>query len=225
MAMSLNRWQAVSQSQFAWEREALDWLRHQLPDREPWHAWTHFEFIDEEGKVNEVDALILTPAGLFLVEIKSRPGTVSGDAHTWSWLSDGRERTYDNPLILANRKSKRLASLLRRQSSVFKAKLRLPFVEPLIFLSATSLNCKLSGTARSGTYLRGQPGSESDPGIIGVPPRLVPAERAGARRCRRHAAAAHHELADRHARRHAEQRHHRPRAPHGRRHPACRGLC
>ena len=119
--MSLTRWQAVSQSQFAWEREALDWLRQQLPDREPWHAWTNFEFIDEEGKVNEVDALILTPAGLFLVEIKSRPGTVSGDAHTWTWLTDGRERAYDNPLILANRKSKRLASLLRRQPSVFKA--------------------------------------------------------------------------------------------------------
>ncbi|WP_291903929.1 NERD domain-containing protein [Accumulibacter sp.] len=164
--MSLSRWQAVSQSQFAWEREALDWLRNHLPDREPWHAWTNFEFIDEEGKVNEVDALVLTPAGLFLIEIKSRPGEVSGDAHTWLWVTDGRERAYDNPLILANRKSKRLASLLRRQSSVFKAKVRLPFVEPLIFLSATSLNCKLSGTARSGTYLRGQPNSESDTGII-----------------------------------------------------------
>jgi serine/threonine protein kinase len=166
MPMSLSRWQAVSQSQFAWEREALDWLRNHLPDREPWHAWTNFEFIDEEGKVNEVDALVLTPAGLFLIEIKSRPGEVSGDAHTWLWVTDGRERAYDNPLILANRKSKRLASLLRRQSSVFKAKVRLPFVEPLIFLSATSLNCKLSGTARSGTCLRGQPNSESDTGII-----------------------------------------------------------
>jgi serine/threonine protein kinase len=166
MPMSLSRWQAVAQSQFAWEREALDWLRKQLPDREPWHAWTNFEFIDEEGKVNEVDALILTPAGLFLIEIKSRPGVVTGDAHTWLWVTDGRERAYDNPLILANRKSKRLASLLRRQPSVFKAKLRLPFVEPLIFLSATSLDCKLGGTARSGTYLRGQPDSESDTGII-----------------------------------------------------------
>ncbi|WP_245754553.1 BREX system serine/threonine kinase PglW [Candidatus Accumulibacter aalborgensis] len=164
--MSLSRWQAVSQSQFAWEREALDWLRKHLPDREPWHAWTNFEFIDEEGKVNEVDALILTPAGLFLIEIKSRPGDVTGDAHTWLWVTDGRERACDNPLILANRKSKRLASLLRRQSSVFKAKVRLPFVEPLIFLSATSLACKLSGPARSGTYLRGQPNSESDTGII-----------------------------------------------------------
>ena len=62
MPMSLSRWQAVSQSQFAWEREALDWLRNHLPDREPWHAWTNFEFIDEEGKVNEVDALIAATA-------------------------------------------------------------------------------------------------------------------------------------------------------------------
>ena len=168
MPMSLSRWQAVSQSQFAWEREALDWLRNQLPDREPWHAWTNFEFIDDEGKVNEVDALILTPAGLFLIEIKSRPGVVTGDAHTWLWVTDGRERAYDNPLILANRKSKRLASLLRRQPSVFRAKVRLPFVEPLIFLSATSLDCRLGGTARAGTYLRGQPNSESDTGIIGA---------------------------------------------------------
>ncbi|MER2624819.1 MAG: BREX system serine/threonine kinase PglW [Accumulibacter sp.] len=168
MPMSLSRWQAVSQSPFAWEREALDWLRNHLPDREPWHAWTNFEFIDEEGRVNEVDALILSPAALFLIEIKSRPGVVSGDAHTWLWVTDGRERAYDNPLILANRKAKRLASLLRRQSSVYKAKVRLPFVEPLIFLSATSLKCTLAGTARSGTYQRGQPGSESDTGIIGA---------------------------------------------------------
>jgi hypothetical protein len=49
-----------------------------LPDRDPWHAWTNFEFIDDEGKVNEVDALVLSPAGLFLVEIKSRPGVLRG---------------------------------------------------------------------------------------------------------------------------------------------------
>ena len=63
----------------------------------------------------EVDALVLSPAGLFLVEIKSRPGTVTGDTHTWTWLTDGRERSIDNPLLLTDRKSKRLASLLRRQ--------------------------------------------------------------------------------------------------------------
>lgn len=166
MSMSGNRWHVIAESNFPWEREALEWLRAHLPDREPWNVWTNFEFIDDEGKISEVDALVLSPAGLFLVEIKSRPGTVDGDAHTWTWTTDGREYTYDNPLILANRKAKRLASLLRRQSAITKAKIRLPFVEPAIFLSSTTLRSHLQGTAKTATFQRGQPGSLSDNGIL-----------------------------------------------------------
>ncbi len=166
MSMGAKRWHVIAESNFPWEREALEWLRSQLPDRDPWNVWTNFEFIDDEGKISEVDALVLSPAGLFLVEIKSRPGTVDGDAHTWTWTSDGREYTYDNPLILANRKSKRLASLLRRQPAIFKAKIRLPFVEPAIFLSSTTLKNRLQGNAKTSTFLRGQPGSLSDDGIV-----------------------------------------------------------
>ena len=166
MSMSGNRWHVIAESNFPWEREALEWLKSQLPDRDPWNVWTNFEFIDDEGKISEVDALVLSPAGLFLVEIKSRPGTVDGDAHTFTWSTDGREYTYDNPLILANRKSKRLASLLRRQPAITKAKIRLPFVEPAIFLSSTTLKSKLQGTAKAGTFMRGQPGALKDDGII-----------------------------------------------------------
>jgi serine/threonine protein kinase len=166
MSMGGNRWHVIAESNFPWEREALEWLRSQLPDRDPWNVWINFEFIDDEGKISEVDALVLSPAGLFLVEIKSRPGTVDGDAHTWTWTTDGREYTYDNPLILANRKSKRLASLLRRQPAIFKAKIRLPFVEPAIFLSSTTLKNRLQGNAKTSTFLRGQPGSLSDDGIV-----------------------------------------------------------
>ena len=168
MTLSASRWHTIAESNFAWEREALEWLRTNLPDRDPWHVWSNFEFIDDEGKVNEVDALVLSPAGLFLVEIKSRPGVLGGDVHSWVWTTDGRQLTYDNPLILANRKAKRLASLLRRQSSIVKAKIRLPFVEPAIFLSSTSLSCRLEGLARSATFQRGRPGSGDDPGIIGA---------------------------------------------------------
>lgn len=166
MSMSGNRWHVIAESNFPWEREALEWLKSQLPDRDPWNVWTNFEFIDDEGKISEVDALVLSPAGLFLVEIKSRPGTVDGDAHTFTWTTDGREYTYDNPLILANRKAKRLASLLRRQPAIAKAKIRLPFVEPALFLSSTTLKSKLQGTAKIGTFLRGQPGSVHDDGIV-----------------------------------------------------------
>jgi serine/threonine protein kinase len=160
------RWHVIAESNFAWEREALDWLRGHLPDRDPWHVWTNFEFIDDEGKVSEVDALVLSPAGLFLVEIKSRPGILTGDAHSWTWNTDGRTNTYDNPLILANRKAKRLASLLKRQPAIAKAKIRLPFVEPAIFLSSSSLACRLEGIAKSATFQRGRPGSADDDGIV-----------------------------------------------------------
>jgi serine/threonine protein kinase len=166
MSMSGNRWHVIAESNFPWEREALEWLKSQLPDRDPWNVWTNFEFIDDEGKISEVDALVLSPAGLFLVEIKSRPGTVDGDTHTWTWTTDGREYTYDNPLILANRKSKRLASLLRRQPAITRSKIRLPFVEPAIFLSSTTLKSRLQGSAKTAAFLRGQPGSMADPGII-----------------------------------------------------------
>lgn len=168
MTLSASRWHVIAESNFAWEREALEWLRTHLPDRDAWHVWTNFEFIDDEGKVNEVDALVLSPAGLFLVEIKSRPGLLRGDAHSWTWTTDGRSFTYDNPLILANRKAKRLASLLRRQPAIMKAKVRLPFVEPAIFLSSSSLACQLEGLAKTATYQHGRPSSLDDPGIVGA---------------------------------------------------------
>ena len=78
MPMSPTRWHAISKSQFAWEQEALEFIRARLPDCDPYLAWANFEFVADNGSVNEVDALVLTKAGAFLVEIKSRPGVRSG---------------------------------------------------------------------------------------------------------------------------------------------------
>ncbi len=50
MTLNANRWHVIAESNFAWEREALEWLRTHLPDRDSWHVWTNFEFIDDEGK-------------------------------------------------------------------------------------------------------------------------------------------------------------------------------
>lgn len=166
MSMAPSRWHAIAESGFPWEREALEWLRNHLPDRDPWHVWSNFEFIDDQGKVNEVDALVLSPIGLFLLEIKSRPGRVSGDAHTWTWVTDGRTRTLDNPLLLTDRKAKRLASLLRRQSAVVKARIRLPFVAPMVFLSSNELELRLAGPAAAGVFRRGRPGVPRSEDIV-----------------------------------------------------------
>lgn len=136
------RWQEIAPSQFAWEREALAFLRDGLPDHEPYRAWSNFEFIADDGTINEVDLLVLTPGGVFLVEIKSRPGEISGDSHSWTWKYDGRSHTDDNPLFLANRKAKKLASLLRRQKSMERT--RMPFIETAIFCSAPGNKIKLA---------------------------------------------------------------------------------
>ncbi len=163
--MKSPRWTAVSEPAFPWEREALDFLRSHLPDHEPWRAWSNFEFIDDEGRVNEVDVLVLTPAGLVLVEIKSRPGTVGGDASTWKWIAEGRPIEVDNPLPLAN-PSKRLASVLKCQYAFGRGRIRAPWIEPVIFLSAVRQKPQLDPGTMRRVFLRGSPGAASDSGII-----------------------------------------------------------
>jgi hypothetical protein len=97
MSMSSERWKQITPSQFPWEREALDYVRERLPDVDPYRAWANFEFIADDGTINEVDLLVLTPRGFFLVEIKSKPGMLSGDRATWVWTHEGRSYSEDNP--------------------------------------------------------------------------------------------------------------------------------
>jgi hypothetical protein len=80
--MSTTRnWIAVSESKYPWERDALEFVRAKFPVHEPYRAWANFEFIADDGTVNEVDLLLFTSQGFFLVEIKSNPGVLAGDAH------------------------------------------------------------------------------------------------------------------------------------------------
>lgn len=146
------RWNPLSPSQFPWEQDALDFIRQALPDREPFRAYSNFEFIADDGSPNEVDVLVIARYGLFLVEIKSRPGEVGGDTHTWIWRDGSRTYFDDNPLLLANRKAKKLASLLGKQTALKKQ--RTPYIQPLIFLSDPAQRCKLTGPARANVHLR-----------------------------------------------------------------------
>ncbi len=159
--MSPQRWKAITPSQSAWESEALEYLRAGLPDHEPYMAWSNFEFLADDGTINEIDALILTPMGFFLVEIKSRPGILNGDVHTWTWTTGGHRFTYDNPLFLANRKARKLVSLLRRQKAAAKASI--PYLEAVVFCSATDLQNRLTGAGRTNVFLRD---AEKSPGIL-----------------------------------------------------------
>jgi len=146
-------WITVTESKYPWERDALDFVRERFPSHKPYRAWANFEFIADDGSINEVDLLVFTPQGFFLIEIKSRPGRLSGDAGTWTWETDGRLRTIDSPLIATNLKAKKLASLLNRQRAC-RGKRRLPFLEAMVFCSAPDLRCELKGNAAFRVCLR-----------------------------------------------------------------------
>jgi serine/threonine protein kinase len=158
-------WTQITPSQYVHEREALAFLCDALPDHTPWHAWGNFEFV-VDGNVSEVDALVVGPHGVYLVEVKGWPGRIEGDAGTWRWLPpDGRPaRSYDNPLLLADRKAKRLKGLLARQRAL-RGK-RVPFIRPLVFLSDPELQVALDDSARGGVALR--IARSSLPGVIDV---------------------------------------------------------
>jgi serine/threonine protein kinase len=153
MTLSDTRWKVITPSRFPWEQDALEFVRNNLPDLDPYCAWSNFEFIAEDGSICEVDLLVFTPQGFFLIEIKSRGGRLSGDAGTWTWETDGRLITIDSPLILANSKAKRLRSLLQMQTASRK-KGQLPFIEALVFCSVPDLRCDLQGPARYRVCLR-----------------------------------------------------------------------
>lgn len=164
MALSDQRWERVSESPFPWEREALDYIRANLPDQPPYYGWANFTFIDETSTVglNEVDCLVITPQGLFLIEIKSDPGVLRGDRGTWTFEHpDGHTKIIDNPLIFANTKAKKLKALLMRQPDLRHHSGPPIFIEPLIFLSHPDLTVRLPETDRTGLCWRSK---EEKPG-------------------------------------------------------------
>lgn len=160
-----DRWTEVTESEYVWEQEALDYLRRFLPDRDPFRVWSNFEFIAQNGFINEVDALVVSRSRIYLVEIKSRPGRLTGDQGTWTWHREGRRPLVeDNPRKLANLKAKRLKSLL--QPHMGKAKL--PFIDAVVFLSDTQLRCELDALGRAGVHLRHGVKGDSEPHILQV---------------------------------------------------------
>lgn len=96
----MSHWKTIETSIFPHEREALEFLKSGVSSQSKVSAWSNFEFMADTGSLYEVDALIVSPWGAFLVEIKSRPGAGSGLGNMWSWHQDGKSYSADNPLLL-----------------------------------------------------------------------------------------------------------------------------
>ena len=83
MTTPTNRWHDVHPSEYPHEQQALELLRQHLPDSSPFRAWSNFEFIAEDGSINEVDALVVSSDRIYLVEIKHWAGHISGNQNSW----------------------------------------------------------------------------------------------------------------------------------------------
>ncbi|WP_344779988.1 protein kinase domain-containing protein [Microbacterium kribbense] len=124
----------------AQEAEALAKVHEMLPDDGVARAWANVTFTDDAGRLNEVDALLLTRAGLFVIELKGWNGQISGNQH--EWIHAGRRQA--NPRILANAKAKRLASVLKDLAYKAGAPARtVPFVSEAIVLHGRDLTVSL----------------------------------------------------------------------------------
>jgi hypothetical protein len=51
------RWQGPK-SDYPWEQQALDWIKGQLPDTEPYRAWQTFTFTTQHEKYAVTDEVL-----------------------------------------------------------------------------------------------------------------------------------------------------------------------
>ncbi|ETA01105.1 serine/threonine protein kinase [Frankia sp. CcI6] len=147
--MDDERWTQCTPSEYAWERAALSYLKAQLPTGDPYRAWANAEFLGSDGSVNEVDLLLVLPAGIVVLEIKSWSGVLVGDAGTWR---QSHRAPVDNPVIGANRKARKLKSLLVSRPAMRGR--RVPWVEGAVFLSDARLEIRLVPEGRAHVFGR-----------------------------------------------------------------------
>lgn len=92
---------------------------------------------------------------MHLIEIKSHPGQIGGDASTWQWITrGGQEAHVRHPRNLANSKAKALKELLERSKAFSKRRAEVPYVSEVVFLSDPDLTVTLSPPGRHQVYRR-----------------------------------------------------------------------
>lgn len=127
-----------------------------MPKNEPYRAWATFSFTARSGRVNECDLFMVTPGGLYLVELKGHPGRVVNNGSTWRFHGRDRVRTINNPLNLTDLKSKELRSQLRWAADQMAAArgMEIPRIQPAVFLSDPHLVSELDEIQRINVYGR-----------------------------------------------------------------------
>jgi serine/threonine protein kinase len=136
------------------EQAALDAIRRRLPDTGT-IAWPNVQFMDNQGNANEVDLILLSPQGLFVVELKGWRGSFTGDQFFWQvTYSGGRREERKNPFGGTRLKAQRLASLLKdAQRQARLPNLHVPHVSAVVVMHGQPSDFTLPGNAAEHIYL------------------------------------------------------------------------
>ena len=95
------------------------------------------------GAIAEVDSLVITPKGVFLIEIKSWAGKVEGNQGTWvQQRPDGSRQSFNNQAAINSRKVRALASLIKRNWPR-NAKTGPPFIQSLVWFAHPGVTVQL----------------------------------------------------------------------------------
>lgn len=112
------------------EKVALDAFREVLPEDGITTAWVNLTFIDNNGRSGEIDVLLLTRSGLYVVELKGWHGRIVGNTQRWFHNA----RNVENPWLATDRKAKRLAELLKDVAPNDQSRRNVPFLQSKVVL-------------------------------------------------------------------------------------------
>lgn len=130
------------------EQAALDRFRELLPDDGVTTAWANLTFFDAGGRSGEIDVLLLTPAGFYVVELKGWHGHLVIDQQYWNHNG----RSMRSPRIVTNGKAKRLSGLLKHVAPRAQERL-IPWVTEAVMLHGEGSKVAFRGPdARGAIY-------------------------------------------------------------------------
>jgi serine/threonine protein kinase len=130
------------------EAAALERFREIVPHDGINTGWANLTFIDESGRTAEIDVLLLTRFGFYVVELKGWHGTIRGTTQTWRQ----NKRKQENPYLVTDRKAKKLRSVLRRYAKNPAQAEAIPFHEAVVVLHGEGSQVDLQGLARAHVY-------------------------------------------------------------------------
>jgi len=152
MQSSSGHWVVVGEPASPAEQQALDTLRDLLPDDGITHAWANLTFVSRDGRTSEVDVLLLTKAGLFVVELKGWHGTVTCELTNWTQDTGHQIKRFGNSYVTADSKAKKLGSILGEVADMVPGRPRVPFVRSLVVMHGAGSTVKTSDPSTYGLW-------------------------------------------------------------------------